>query len=80
MTDQQTIAIVRFLVHLKAQNLALLKHLQEETQVPTNLLDRQIAEQRQHLEGLPGVSAILLKFDLNNLQSVLDTLQTVRPK
>jgi hypothetical protein len=79
MTDPAVTAIVKFLVQLKAENLALLKHLEKEGSVPHNLLHSEIAMQRQKLESLPGVAHLLLMHDPNNLESVLDTLSTVRP-
>jgi hypothetical protein len=80
MTDAQLIAIVKFLVRLQAENLALRKTLIQTHQIDPSGLEAMIAEQHQHLERLGIVESALRRNDLSTLSVLLDTLSAVRPQ
>jgi hypothetical protein len=75
MDNAQLIAILKFLVQLKAENLALRKHAQNP-----EALSQEIDGERQRLEKLPAVAHALARNDPTQLQSVLDTLAIIRPE
>ena len=77
MTDQQAIAVLRFLVRLKAENLALMKSLRKDGVIPQSGLSAEIEQERRRLEALPAIAHALLMNDPSNLQSALSTLSTI---
>lgn len=79
MDDSQVIAIVKFLVRLQAENLAMRKVLIQAGKIEPEGLGAMIAEQRRNLEKLPVVASALLRNDLSTLSMLLDTLSKVRP-
>jgi hypothetical protein len=80
MNDAQIIAIVKCLMQLKAENLALYKWLLKDSVLPTSGLVPQIAEQRQRLEQLPAIAHALARTDPSQLPILLGTLSAVRPQ
>ena len=79
MTNSELIAIVKFLVRLQAENLALRKILIQDSRMDPDGQEEMIAEQQQNLERLPVIASALLRNDLSTLPILLDTLSTTRP-
>jgi hypothetical protein len=79
LNDAQLIAIVKFLVRLQAENLAMRKVLARSGQTGSSELDGMIAEERQVLERLPVIASALQRNDLTQLPILLDTLSTTHP-
>jgi hypothetical protein len=79
MTDAQLIALVKFLVRLQAENLAMRKVLVRGGGTGSAEIEAMIVEQRQALERLPVVASALQRNDLSTLQVLLDTLSTTHP-
>lgn len=79
MTDRQAIAILKFLLQLKAENLALMKSLRKDGVIPQSGLSAEIVRERQRLEKLPTVAHALLMTDLTHLESLLGTVSAIPP-
>jgi hypothetical protein len=79
MNDSQLIVIVKFLVQLQAENLAMRKVLVQTGQIEPEGLKAMIVEQRQQLDRLPVIASALQRNDLSALSMLLDTLSTTRP-
>jgi len=79
MTDDDVIAIVRLLVQIRAENLALLKCLQKDSAIPANFLRQQVAIQTQSLYQIPAIAQALSRNDPSNLPTLLSTLSVAQP-
>jgi hypothetical protein len=80
MTHPELTELVRFLVQLRAENLAFRRVLEKCAQIDSAGLDDLIGEERLGIESLPGIYAALKRADPNNLIALLDTLSKARPQ
>ena len=78
VTDAQLIAIVKFLVQLRAENLAMRRALQQRGGPGDAGMDSLIEEQQRRLANLPVVANALQRADVSLLPILLDTLSRVR--
>jgi hypothetical protein len=80
MTHPELTELVKFLVQLRAENLAFRQVLETGGQIGSAGLDDLIAEKRRGIESLPMIAYAVKRADPNNLPMLLDTLSTVRPQ
>ena len=74
MTNPELTELVKFLVLLRAENLAFRQLLEKAGQIGSSGMDALIEEKRRNIEALPGIYAALKRTDPNNLTTLLDTL------
>ncbi len=75
----QVTELVKFLVQLQAENLAVRKILTIAAHIGSAEMEDLIAAERQRLESIPVVAHALLRSDTSQLAVVLGTLSTVHP-
>jgi hypothetical protein len=81
MTEEQVSLLVKLLVELRAENLALRKAIQQGGQIGSAGLDALIDEQRRHLMNLPVIVEFFRPGTTESqLAKPLNTLLTSRLK
>ena len=79
MTDDQIIAVVQFLIDLKAENLALWKILAEANLIPEKFPPPEMGETQELVASLHTAAAALPRTGLSGIPTLLDTLSRIRP-
>ena len=80
MRHPELTELVKFLVQLRAENLAFRQVLETGGQIGSGGLDALIAEKRRGIESLPVIAFAVRQADPNNLTTLLDTLSKARPQ
>jgi hypothetical protein len=78
MKEKEISLLVKFLVELRSENLALRKAILQNGPIGAAGLDALIDEQRRRLLGLPTISEFLRIADEEHLAAPLNTLLTSR--
>jgi hypothetical protein len=79
MTHPELTELVKFLVRLRAENLAFRHVLESRGHIHSAGLDALIEEELRGLESLPGIYSAMKQADPNTFATLLDTLSKARP-
>jgi hypothetical protein len=80
MTHPELTELVKFLVQLRAENLAFRHVLERGGQIGSAGLDDLILEKRRGIESVPVIAHAVRQADPNTLTVLLDTLSKARPE
>jgi hypothetical protein len=79
MTNDQIIAIVKFLIDLKAENLALWKVLARANLIPASFPPPEMSDTQKMVASLHTAAASLPRTGLSGIPTLLDTLSRIHP-
>jgi hypothetical protein len=79
MTDDPIIAIVEFLIDLKAENLALWKILAQANLIPASFPPPEMSETQKMVASHRAAAASLPRTGLSGIPTLLGTLSRIRP-